>query len=175
MDLRYRLAAVVGAGSGVGREVAVALSRVGAAVLVVDRDLAAAETTAALVRAARVRAWALQADVGEDAERRLVAARGRDLGGLDLLVSTACGEAAADSLAEAFLADLTGRRGRRDGTPAVVHVGRGAVRPVPGEARVMAVSGPDEAADLAVSRVVVDLLSHGADGQVVEVTGPCPG
>ena len=46
MDLRYRLAVVTEAGAGLGREIAVALSRVGAAVLSVDSDLSSAEATA---------------------------------------------------------------------------------------------------------------------------------
>ena len=42
-SIRYTLAVVTGAGDGLGREIAVALSRLGAAVVVADRDLAAAE------------------------------------------------------------------------------------------------------------------------------------
>ena len=82
---------VTGAGSGLGREIALRLGRVGAAVLVVDRDLAAAEETAALVAASRVRAWSLQADLCDDDEVHGVAARARDLGGADVLVNNAGG------------------------------------------------------------------------------------
>lgn len=94
MQLRYKLAVVTRAGSGIGREVAVRLSRAGVAVLCVDPDPAAAEETAGLVRAARVAAWSLQADPGQDtdgldADGRMLAQRARDLGGADLLVDVA--------------------------------------------------------------------------------------
>jgi NAD(P)-dependent dehydrogenase (short-subunit alcohol dehydrogenase family) len=151
MDLRYRLAVVTGAGGGLGREIAVALSRVGAAVLVVDRDLGAAEQTAALAREARVMAWALQVDVAEEADLEMLAARARDLGGMDLLVTDAGGSTVGDRpwpdapveawsrtirlnlcapmrLTQLFVQGLADRRGRRDGTPAVVNIAAGAGR-----------------------------------------------
>ncbi len=142
MELRYRLAVVTGAGTGAGREVAVALSRRGAAVLAVDRDLRAAEDTATLVREARVRAWSLQADLADETEVQLLAARGRDLGGVDLLVTTAGARTGADHpwpiasgarsptlalhlgipvrLTQMFLA---AQESRCDGLPAIVHIG----------------------------------------------------
>jgi 3-oxoacyl-[acyl-carrier protein] reductase len=145
MELRYRLAVVTGAGGGLGREIAVALSRQGAAVLVADRDLDAAEETAALVSEARVRGWAFQVDVTDDADLRLLADRAHDLGGADLLVNNAGGwtpgerqwpmaapEAWSRSLdlnlrgpmllTQLFLDGLPTRRGRHDGSPAVVNV-----------------------------------------------------
>jgi NAD(P)-dependent dehydrogenase (short-subunit alcohol dehydrogenase family) len=89
VELRYTLALVTGAGGGLGREVAVALSRRGASVLVADRDGAAAEETATRVREARVKAWAFQGDLADEVDVRLLAARARDLGGADLLVNNA--------------------------------------------------------------------------------------
>ena len=189
MDLRYRLAVVTGAGRDPGREVAVALSRVGAAVLSVDSDLVAAEETAASARAARVRTWALQADPARDDERRMLAARARDLGGMDLLVTaTAVDLGARQHLTDLFLAGLAQRRGRRDGTPAIVHIGSAAELATPGEpgrlpadltdpvstdgARVMAVvvgSPQRPLSGAPLGRVVVELLSRGAAGEVVEV------
>ena len=242
MDLRYRLAVVTGAGGGLGRQIAVALSRVGAAVLVVDRDLAAAEESAALVREARVRAWALQVDVTDDAELRLVDSRARDLGGADLLVNNAGGWTEGEAqwpdapvaawsrtldlnlrapmlLTQLFLAGLGRRRGRSDGTPAVVNIASsagvesgpygspeyaaakaGLVRfttslsdpslthgarvmcvvpgwialdrgiaewqALPGEERARL---PAQVPPAEVCRTVVDLLSHGSPGQVVEL------
>lgn len=110
-----------------------AVSRKGAAVLVADPFLPAAEETAALVRAARVTAWALQVDVAEETDLQLLAARARDLGGMDLLVHHAGAGATLSStpdpalratmrLTQLFVEGLAERRGRRDGTPAVVNV-----------------------------------------------------
>ena len=89
--MRYSIAVVTGARDGLGREVAHALARRGAAVVVADRDLAAAERTVEEVRAARVRGWAVQADLSEEADVRHLAARARDLGGADILVNNAGG------------------------------------------------------------------------------------
>jgi NAD(P)-dependent dehydrogenase (short-subunit alcohol dehydrogenase family) len=185
VDLRYRLAVVTGAGGGPGREVAVALSRRGASVLAADPDLDAAEATAALVRAGRVSAWALQVDPEVDTDLRLLAARARDLGGADLLVDT--GPGVPTTLTQEFLDGLAERRGRRDGSPAVVNVdltGDGAALTASttalrdpgstGGARVMAVvrqpAGPAPAPPAPpseVARVVLGLLSSGSAGQVV--------
>lgn len=204
MDLRYRLAVVTGAGGGLGREISVALSRRGAAVLVIDHDLAAAAETASLIRAARVKAWAFQGDITEEADLQMMAARARDLGGMDLLVSQPFGHPVSQAvgrdildpladLTQLFVDGLAQRRGRRDGTPAVVHVGpdrdaeaaTGLVHFVmslansasTGGARVMAVvpTRIDETAAVeinettAITTAVVDLLCHGTAGQVLEV------
>jgi NAD(P)-dependent dehydrogenase (short-subunit alcohol dehydrogenase family) len=91
VELRYALAVATGAGDGLGREIAVALARRGVAVLVADRDLAAAEVTAGLVREHRVGGWAFACDVTEEPELRALAARARDLGGADVLVNNAGG------------------------------------------------------------------------------------
>jgi 3-oxoacyl-[acyl-carrier protein] reductase len=91
MEIRYSLALVTGAGGGLGREVAIALARLGAAVVVADRDLVAAQTTLVDVLAARVRGWAVQADLADETDVRMLAARIRDLGGADVLVNNAGG------------------------------------------------------------------------------------
>lgn len=91
MDLRFGLAVVTGGGGGLGREIAVGLARVGAAVLVVDRDAEAAARTAELVATSRTRGWALQADLRHESDLVMVAARALDLGGADMLVNNAGG------------------------------------------------------------------------------------
>jgi 3-oxoacyl-[acyl-carrier protein] reductase len=97
LRLRWKLAVVTGSGSGLGREVAVGLARLGVRILVADRDLEAAETTAALVRDARVQAFVVRADLTDEADVRLVAARARDLGGADILVNNAGGWTPGDA------------------------------------------------------------------------------
>ncbi len=91
VEIRYSLAVVTGAAGGLGREIAVALARRGAAVLVADRDPAGAEQTVRLVRAHRVGGWACCGDVTVEADLRALAARARDLGGADVLVNNAGG------------------------------------------------------------------------------------
>lgn len=123
MELRYALAVVTGAGDGLGRELAVALSRRGAAVLAVDPDLAAAEETVALVRRARVTGWAHQGGTDDETDVRLLAARAIDLGGADVLVDAAPGT--ASDLLETLVRDaLDLRRGLRRHPGGVVRLGR---------------------------------------------------
>ncbi len=126
MELRYLLCVVTEAGSEPHRSVAVALSRAGCAVLCVDGELEAAETTAAAVRRGRVAAWALGAAMLDELDARLVAARARDLGGADLLV-TAPG-APGDLLADLVRAEALERERRRPGTPVVDRPGTGGTR-----------------------------------------------
>jgi NAD(P)-dependent dehydrogenase (short-subunit alcohol dehydrogenase family) len=67
-DVRGKLALVTGAGAGIGRATAVELARQGARmVVIVDRDLAAANDSAVEVRAAGAEAAVYQADVSDEA------------------------------------------------------------------------------------------------------------
>ena len=90
-DVRGKLALVTGAGAGIGRATAVELARRGAdTVVIVDRDLAAAEKTATAVREAGAGAAAYQADVSDDSAMNALAAQVNDEHGVvDILVNNA--------------------------------------------------------------------------------------
>jgi len=90
MRLKDRKAVVTGAGSGIGRVIALRLSAEGAAIGIVDIDLEAAKSVAGEIEAAGGRAVAHALDVA-DAEAvgttmKLVV---EELGGLDILVNNA--------------------------------------------------------------------------------------
>ncbi|HME79723.1 MAG TPA: SDR family oxidoreductase [Mycobacterium sp.] len=90
-DVRGKLALVTGAGAGIGRATAVELARKGArTVVIVDRDLAAAEETAAAVRDIGADAAVYRADVGDEAAMNQLAAQVNDEHGVvDILVNNA--------------------------------------------------------------------------------------
>ncbi|MCC6670202.1 MAG: SDR family oxidoreductase [Planctomycetes bacterium] len=85
-----RVAWVTGAGSGIGRAIALLFARQGARVAVLDRDRAAADATTAAIRAAGGTAESCQADVasGAEVERAHREAEQR-LGPVDILVNNA--------------------------------------------------------------------------------------
>jgi 3-oxoacyl-[acyl-carrier protein] reductase len=89
--LAGKAALVTGGSRGIGRAVAEALAQEGAAVgVIAGRDLAAAEETAAAVRARGVDGLALQGDVSDAAQvESMVAAALERLGRLDILVNNA--------------------------------------------------------------------------------------
>jgi len=85
-----KVAAVTGAGSGIGRASAEALAAAGALVAVVDRDAAAAAAVAEEIRAAGGQAIAVVADVSSSEGAAHIAATVRaELGGLDILHNNA--------------------------------------------------------------------------------------
>lgn len=90
-DVRGKLALVTGGGAGIGRATAVELARQGAdAVVVVDRDLVAAEKTVAAVLEAGAAAAAYQVDVSDDAAMNALAAQvNSEHGVVDVLVNNA--------------------------------------------------------------------------------------
>jgi NAD(P)-dependent dehydrogenase (short-subunit alcohol dehydrogenase family) len=108
-----KAAVVVGAGQtpgetiGNGRATAIVLAREGARVTVVDRDLASAEETVAMIAADGGDAFAVQADATDEAAvRRLIAAVAERYGALDILhnnvgASIALGDATALEMTEA--------------------------------------------------------------------------
>ncbi len=91
MRLSGKAALVTGGGTGIGRAIALALAREGAAVAVnYSRSREAAEAVVAEIAASGGGAVALQADVAHDAEARgLVQASVEKLGHLDILVNNA--------------------------------------------------------------------------------------
>lgn len=85
-----RVAVVTGAGQGVGRGIAVALSRAGASLLLVGRTAAKLETVADELRAEGGRAEILGLDiVADDAAERILEAAMAAFGGVDILVNNA--------------------------------------------------------------------------------------
>jgi len=91
MPISSKAVIVTGGGTGVGRETALALARLGYDVVVnYSRSRDEAEATASDIKSMGVRAFALQADVADDAAcRSMVALAGEQLGRVDVLVNSA--------------------------------------------------------------------------------------
>ncbi|MDH5675980.1 MAG: SDR family oxidoreductase [Myxococcales bacterium] len=91
MELRDKSAIVTGSATGVGRETALALGRLGCNVIInYTRSRAEAEQTGADVAALGVKVEVVQADVSVDADcKRLVETATAHFGGLDVLVNNA--------------------------------------------------------------------------------------
>ncbi|MGA9918344.1 SDR family oxidoreductase [Paraburkholderia sp.] len=88
--LSGKLAVVTGAGSGIGRCIALELAKQGASVMAVDIDAASAERTATLVRLLGQQAHARKVDVGSAEQMEALANWiGTELGGADIVVNNA--------------------------------------------------------------------------------------
>lgn len=99
------VAVVTGAGSGLGRAIALELAGRGARVVVSDVDLEGAEQTAALVEQAGGRAWVVGCDVRQLDQVEALAVRSRELAGeVDLVVNNA-GVAAGGTIGEIPIED----------------------------------------------------------------------
>ena len=104
-DLAERVAVITGGGGGIGRADALKLAAAGASIVLGDLDLARAEATAAVVRAAGGEAQAVRVDVADEADveaflERAAALRGR----VDILINNA-GIFSSTPVAEMSLAD----------------------------------------------------------------------
>ena len=90
MSLQDRVAVVTGAGSGIGRAIALAMTERGARVAAVDIDDGAAKETARLCANGGGRTIVVQADTSRAADvDRAVAAAVKELGPLDVMVNNA--------------------------------------------------------------------------------------
>jgi len=89
-DLTGKIAVVTGGGSGLGRDMALALAMAGANLVVPDVNGALAEESAAQIRALGCEAFALQTDIADpDAVERCFAATRERFGGVDILINNA--------------------------------------------------------------------------------------
>lgn len=105
LGLADQVCVVTGAGGGIGRGVALAFAREGAAVAILDRDLDGAEATRRLVEAAGARGLAVACDVTDpDSVERARASVCDTLGIADVLVNNA-GIIKSGKLSELSLAD----------------------------------------------------------------------
>src|SRR5579864_5977994 len=68
MDFTGKVALITGAGNGIGRATALAFARSGARVVVVDRDTAAGEASAGIIRQQGAEARFVAADVTKSAD-----------------------------------------------------------------------------------------------------------
>ncbi|TQR44006.1 SDR family NAD(P)-dependent oxidoreductase [Paenibacillus popilliae] len=91
MNLNHKVAVVTGGGTGIGRAVALTLSKRGATVAInYSRSEADAEETVQLIRASGGRAIAVQADISQDDEvRAMVDKIVQAFGTIDVLVNNA--------------------------------------------------------------------------------------
>ena len=89
MNLKHKVAVVTGGGTGIGRAVALTLSKRGAAVAInYSRSEADAEETVQLIRASGGRAIAVQADISQDDKvRTMVDEVAQAFGTIDILVN----------------------------------------------------------------------------------------
>jgi 3-oxoacyl-[acyl-carrier protein] reductase len=97
ISLKGRHAVITGGSRGIGRSIALAFARAGAAVSICARGQAALDTTLNEVLAHGVKAHAGVCDLADkDAIAAYIAAAAQSLGGIDILVNNASGFGASD-------------------------------------------------------------------------------
>ena len=90
MDIERKVALVTGAGTGIGRAIALRLASVGAAVVVDDIDADAGRRTVTEIETAGGRAAFVHADVSSESDaKKMIAFAEGTFGGLDILVNNA--------------------------------------------------------------------------------------
>ena len=90
MDLKNRVAIITGAASGIGKEIAIRLAAAGGIPVIADLNLAAAEATAAELRATGADAFAIAMDVSNEEQVNAgIEAAFAKYGRIDILVSNA--------------------------------------------------------------------------------------
>ncbi len=90
MEIRGSSAVVTGAGSGIGRAIAIALAREGADVTLSDIDKSRLEAPRAAIESLGQKAWSVRADVSQLAEvQHLFDAAAGAMGHVDILVNNA--------------------------------------------------------------------------------------
>ena len=89
-QLQNKVAYITGSASGIGKEIATLFAREGAAVVIADLNPAAAESTAAELRAGGAKALGVAVDVTDEAQvDASVEQAAKAFGGIDILVSNA--------------------------------------------------------------------------------------
>jgi NAD(P)-dependent dehydrogenase (short-subunit alcohol dehydrogenase family) len=138
MRLEGQVAIITGGGSGIGKESALLFAREGAAVVVVDLNLAAAEQVSAAIAGEGARAVPVQADVSKASDcERMVAVAEREFGKLTVLFNNAGISHADDDNAMTTSEDVWNLTfainvkgvflGCKYGIPALLRAGGGAV------------------------------------------------
>lgn len=85
-----KVAIITGAGSGIGREIALRLARESSSVVVADLNYASAKETALLIEEMNVQAFALEVDIGNsDDVKKMVRETINAFGKIDILVNNA--------------------------------------------------------------------------------------
>lgn len=188
MRLQDKVALITGAGSGIGRQAALAFAAEGAAIVAVDLDEVGAADTVAQVEAAGGRSTAVRADVSLDADCAAMVAAAEDAyGHLDVLFNNAGVMIPGDDDAvttEESVWDLTMNvnakgvfLGCKHGIPALRRAGGGSVINTASFVALMGAATPQIAytaskgAVLALTRELA--VIHAREG--IRVNALCPG